>query len=87
MLTAAVFEGNYNVVFKAFVLLENLEIQMGISAVADTLANLETKRSGHHFITLFTGNCEVETLFSNEVIIVQNKTFQVLFLLSKHDRQ
>ena len=50
MLTAAVFEGNYNVVFKAFVLLENLEIQMGISAVADTLANLETKRSGHHKI-------------------------------------
>ena len=50
MLTAAVCERNYNVVFKAFVLLENLEIQMGISAVADTLANLETKRSGHHKI-------------------------------------
>ena len=42
---------------------------------------------GPNFITLFTGNCEVETLFSNEIIIVQNKTFQVLFLLSKYDRQ
>ena len=50
MLTAAVFEGNYNVVSKAFALLDNLETQMGISAVADTLANLETKRSGHHQI-------------------------------------
>ena len=50
MLTAAVFEGNYNVVFKAFVLLDNLEIQMEISGVADTLANLETKGSGHHKI-------------------------------------
>ena len=50
MLTAAVFEGNYNVVFKAFALLDNLETQMGISAVADTLANLETKRSGYHKI-------------------------------------
>ena len=50
MLTAAVFEGKYNVVSKAFVLVDNLEIQMRISAVADTLANLETKRSGHHTI-------------------------------------
>ena len=50
MLTAAVFEGNYNVVSKAFVLLDNLETQMGISAVADTLANLETRRSDHHKI-------------------------------------
>ena len=50
ILTAAVFEGNYNVVDKAFVLLSNLETQMGISAVADTLANLETKRSGYHKI-------------------------------------
>ena len=50
MLTAAVFEGNYNVVSEAFVLLDNLETQMIISAVADTLANLETKRSGHHKI-------------------------------------
>ena len=50
MLTAAVFEGNYDVVSKASVPLDNLQIQMGISAVADTLANLETKRSGHHKI-------------------------------------
>ena len=50
MLTAAVFEGNFNVVDKAFVLLGNLETQMGISAVADTLANLETKRPDHHKI-------------------------------------
>ena len=50
MLTAAVFQGNYNVVSKAFVLLDNLEIQIRISAVADTLANLETKRSDHHKI-------------------------------------
>ena len=50
MLTAAVFEGNFNVVDKAFVLLGNLETQMGISAVADTLANLETKRPDHHEI-------------------------------------
>ena len=50
MLTAAVFEGNYDVVSKASVPLDNLQIQMGISAVADTLANLETKRSGHYKI-------------------------------------
>ena len=50
MLTAAVFEGNYNVVSKAFVLLDNLETQMGILAVADTLAKLETRRSDHHKI-------------------------------------
>ena len=50
MLTAAVFGGNYDVVDKAFVLLDNLGMQMGISAVADTLANLETKRSGHQEI-------------------------------------
>ena len=50
MLTAAVFEGNYNVVSKAFALLDNLETQMGISAVADTLANLETRGSDHHKI-------------------------------------
>ena len=46
MLTAAVFEGNYNVVSDAFVLLGNLQIQM----VADALANLETKRPVHHKI-------------------------------------
>ena len=50
MLTAAVFEGNYDVVSKAFALVNNLQILMGISAVASTLANLETKRSGHHKI-------------------------------------
>ena len=50
MLTAAVFEGNYKVVSEAFLLLDNLETQTRISAVADTLANLETKRSGHHKI-------------------------------------
>ena len=50
MLTAAVFEGNYNVVSKASVPLDNLQIQMGISALADTLANLEIKRSGHYKI-------------------------------------
>ena len=50
ILTAAVFEGNFNVVSKAFQLLDNIQIQMGISAVADTLANLETKGSGHHKI-------------------------------------
>ena len=53
ILTAAVFEGNFNVVSKAFVLLDNLQIQMGISAVADTLANLETKGSGHQKIESF----------------------------------
>ena len=50
MLTAAVFEGNYSVVVKSFVLLGNIEIQMGTSAVADTLANLESKRPGHNKI-------------------------------------
>ena len=50
MLTAAVFEGNYNVVYKAVALLDNLGIQMGISVATDTLANLETKRPGHHKI-------------------------------------
>ena len=48
MLTAAVVEGNYNVVFKAHGLLSHLEIMM--TAVADTLANLETKRPSHHRI-------------------------------------
>ena len=50
MLTAAVFEGNYDVVSKASVPLDNLQIQMGSSALADTLANLEIKRSGHYKI-------------------------------------
>ena len=50
MLTAAVVEGNYDVVFTAHLLRSNLEIPMVVSAVADTLANLKTKRSGHHEI-------------------------------------
>ena len=48
MLTAAVVEGNYDVVFKALALLSHSEIMM--TAVADTLANSETKRPGHHKI-------------------------------------
>ena len=48
MLTAAVVEGNYDVVFKALALLSHSEIMM--TAVADTLANRETKRPGHHKI-------------------------------------
>ena len=50
MLTAAVAEGNYDVVFEAHALSSHLEIPIGISAVAHTLANLETKRPGHHKI-------------------------------------
>ena len=50
MLTAAVIEGNCDVVFKAHVLLSHLKIPMGLSAVADTLANVETKRPDHHKI-------------------------------------
>ena len=48
MLTAAVVEGNYDVFFKAHGQLSSLEILT--AAVADTLANLETKRPGHHEI-------------------------------------
>ena len=48
MLTAAVVEGNYDVVVKAQGLLSHSEMMM--TAVADTLANLETKRPGHHKI-------------------------------------
>ena len=48
VLTAAVVEGNYNVVVKAHGLLSHSEITM--TAVADALANLETKRPGHHKI-------------------------------------
>ena len=59
MLTAAVVEGNYNVVFKAHGLLSHLEIMM--TAVADTLANLETKRPSHH---------KIESLFQKIVDIV-----------------
>ena len=48
MLTAAVVEGYYDVFFKAQGQLSSLEILT--AAVADTLANLETKRPGHHNI-------------------------------------
>ena len=48
MLTAAVVEGNYNVVFKAHWLLSHFEIMM--TAVADTLADLQTKGPSHHKI-------------------------------------
>ena len=48
MLTAAVVEGNYNVILKTHGLLSDVEIMM--TAVADTLANLKTKRPGHRKI-------------------------------------
>ena len=51
MLTAAVAEGNYDVFFKAHGQLSSSEILT--AAVADTLANLETKRPGHHKIEKF----------------------------------
>ena len=59
MLTAAVVEANYDVVFEAQVLFSDLEILM--SAVAVTLANLETKRPSHH---------KIESLFQKIVDIV-----------------
>ena len=59
MLTAAVVEANYDVVFEAQVLFSDLEIPM--SAVAVTLANLETKRPSHH---------KIESLFQKIVDIV-----------------
>ena len=37
-------------------------------------------------ITLFTGNCQVETLFSIDIIIERNETF-LLFLLQQQTRQ
>ena len=48
MLTAVVVEGNYDVFYKAHGQLSSFEILT--AAVADTLANLETKRPGHHRI-------------------------------------
>ena len=48
MFTAAVVEGNYNVILKTHGLLSDIEIMM--TAVADTLANLKTKRPGHRKI-------------------------------------
>ena len=53
MLTAAVVEGNYDVVFKAHLLRSNLEIPMVVSAVADSLANLKTKRPDYRKIESF----------------------------------
>ena len=46
MLTAAVVEGNYDVFFNAHGQLSSFEILT--AAIADTLANVETKRPGHH---------------------------------------
>ena len=50
MLTAAVFEGNFHIASKAHVLLENFVKEMNLSAAADILANLETKRRDHYEI-------------------------------------
>ena len=50
MLTAAVFEGNFRIASKALVLLENFVKEMNLSAAADILANLETKRRDHYEI-------------------------------------
>ena len=52
MLTATVFEGNYDVVFKTHVLLENFLKEMNLSATGDILENLETKRHDHYEIEL-----------------------------------
>ena len=54
MLTAAVVEGNYDVFFKAHGQLSSFEILT--AAVADALANLETKRPGHHKIERLNRN-------------------------------
>ena len=54
MLTAAVVEGNYDVFFKAHGQLSSFEILT--AAVADALANLETKRPGHHKIESLNRN-------------------------------
>ena len=51
MLTAAVVEGNYDVFYKANWQLSSFEILT--AAIADTLANLETKRPGHHKVERF----------------------------------
>ena len=51
MLTAAVVEENYNVILKTYGLHSDIEIMM--TAVADTLANLKTKRPGHRKIESF----------------------------------
>ena len=59
MLTAAVVEGNYDVFVNAHGQLSSVEILT--AAVADTLANLETKRPGHH---------KIESLYRRIVDIV-----------------
>lgn len=59
MFTAAVVEGNYNVVFQAHVLLSNFETEMGILEVFDILEILETKEIGHQKIVRYCGE-EVE---------------------------
>ena len=59
MFTAAVVEGNYNVVFQAHVLLSNFETEMGIPEVFDILEVLETKEIGHQKIFRYCGQ-EVE---------------------------
>ena len=51
MLTAAVVEGNYNVILKSHGLLSDLEKMMTV--VDDTLANLKTKMPGHRKIESF----------------------------------
>ena len=53
ILTAAVVEGNWDVLVKAYALPSHFEPPMGVSAVADTLANLKTKRQDHHKIEEF----------------------------------
>ena len=59
MFTAAVVEGNYNVVFQAHVLLSNFETEMGIPEVFDILEIFETKEIGHEKISRYWGE-EVE---------------------------
>ena len=55
MLTAAVFEGNYDISLKAQALIENFVKEMNLSAAADILANLETKRRDHYKIERLYG--------------------------------
>ena len=42
---------------------------------------------GPNLITLFTGNCQVETLFSSDIIIERNETYYCSCSRSKHDKQ
>ena len=41
---------------------------------------------GPRLITLFTGNCQVETLFSSDIIMKRNKTFLLFLFRSKHHK-